>query len=106
MGKETSKLMENLKEFKVKIKKEFKVKKIILFGSRVHNYYGRDSDVDLIIVSDWFKGKTPLERSPKLYLEWNLDYPVDFLCYSIKEFEENKKRNTIVRQALKEGITI
>jgi hypothetical protein len=53
-----------------------------------------------------FKGKSPLKRPVVLYLEWTMDYPVDFLCYTPEEFEEKRKEISIVRQAIKEGIII
>ena len=37
---------------------------------------------------------------------WYYDYPVDFLYYVSKEFNELKKQITIVREAIKEGIEI
>ncbi len=60
-------------------------------------------DVGLIIVSDLFKNVIPLKRPVELYLEWNLDYPVDFICYTPEEFEELSKRPSLVREALKDG---
>jgi len=98
-------LMKKLKEFKKGLNKKYKVNKMILFGSRASNKFREDSDVDLIIVGE-FKGKGNLERAPPLYLEWQLDLPVDFLCYTIREFNRLKDRVTIVREAIREGIEI
>ena len=66
----------------------------------------RFSDVDLLVVSKRFKGKGLLERSPNLYMKWNLDYPVDFLCYSPEEFEQRRHQVTIVKEAVENGIEI
>ena len=52
---------------------------------------GENSDIDLIIVGEEFKDKGVLKRSPPLYLEWGLEYSVDFLCYTPEEFEVKKK---------------
>ena len=41
-----------------------------------------------------------------MYDYWNLDYPVDFLCYTPEEFEKKKKEISIVKEAVKEGIDI
>lgn len=71
-------------------------------SGKVHKY----SDVDLVIVSKKFKGKGLLERSPNLYLKWELEYPVDFLCYTPKEFNKLRKGVTIVREAVRNGIEI
>lgn len=99
-------LIKNLEKFKKKISKLYNPEKIILFGSSTTGKAGKDSDVDLIIVSKKFEGIKNLKRSPDLYMKWNLDYPVDFLCYTPKEFQELKNKITIVNQATKEGIEI
>ena len=57
----------------------------------------------MIVISDEFEEVSPLKRPVKLYLEWDLDYPVDFICYTTKEFEELRKRPSLVREALREG---
>lgn len=49
--------------------------------SEVENFLKKSAD--LIVISDEFEGVSPLKRPVKLYLEWNLDYPVDFICYTI-----------------------
>lgn len=102
MDKKKSEIINKLKEFK----KQNKIDKMYLFGSmatgRTHKY----SDVDLLVVSKHFRRKGILERSPGLYMKWNLEYPVDFLCYSPEEFNKLKNQITIVRQAVKTGIRI
>ncbi len=106
MGGKKTKLLKELSEFKEKINKDYKLKKMILFGSRAIGKYNKESDVDLIIVSSKFKKKGNVHRAPNLYLNWDLDYPVDFLCYTPEEFNKLKKQITIVREAVKEGIEI
>ncbi len=99
-------IIKKIKKFINKINKEFKIEKIIFFGSRTGNKYSKESDIDLIIVSDDFKGLDFFERVSKMYNYWNLDYAVDFLCYTVKEFDNLKKRISIVGQAIKEGIVM
>ena len=102
MDKKKSEIVEKLKEFK----KQNKIDKMYLFGSMVTGRTHKYSDIDLLVVSKDFRRKSILERSPKLYMRWNLEYPVDFLCYSPEEFNRLKKQITIVRQAVKSGIRI
>ena len=99
-------LVKELQHFAGRISKEYPLKKMILFGSQVTGKAGRDSDVDLILVSEKFRKQGILKRSPPLYLQWDLDYPVDFLCYTPEEFLKKKKQISIVQQAVKEGIEI
>ena len=104
-----NKLIIKLKKFKKELTKKYKINKLILFGSCATNKIGEDSDVDLIVVSN-FKEKGNVNRAQCLYREWHLiqkiDLPVDFLCYTPKEFKELSKRITIISEALKEGIEI
>lgn len=95
-----------LREFKKKLSKRIPLKKIILFGSRATGKTHEWSDFDIIIVSDEFKGIISYKRCPNLYNDWDYDYPVDFLCYTSKEFNKLKKRPTIVKNAVEEGIEI
>lgn len=98
-------LIKGIKKFKKKLSKDKKIDKVILFGSRARGKYRKSSDVDLILVSSAFRGINCC-RSAGLHKYWTLDLPVDFLCYTPKEFNRLKKKITIVRKALKEGISI
>ncbi|MBE8538707.1 nucleotidyltransferase domain-containing protein [Geoglobus acetivorans] len=93
----------DVESFLRRIYKKYRIKKAVIFGSSVRGEFKKDSDVDLIIVSDIFEGLSPIKRPVDLYLEWNLDYPVDFICYTPEEFEKLSKRPSLVREALKEG---
>ncbi|MBI2666269.1 nucleotidyltransferase domain-containing protein [Candidatus Woesearchaeota archaeon] len=95
-----------LRHFFVEISPEYPFKKAFLFGSRAWGKPRYDSDVDLLLVSEKFRKKERLDRSPPLYLKWNLEYPVDFLCLTPEEFEHKKKLIGIVQTAAKEGIRI
>ena len=104
MGK--GKYLKELKSFVKKLSKDFEIKEIILFGSRANGTEKDDSDIDLIIVSPDFEDMNFFERGARMYDYWDLNMPVDFLCYTEKEFERLKNRITIVREALKSGIVI
>jgi len=95
-----------VKAFKELIRKKLPIRKLILFGSRIGKNFGEDSDFDLIVVSDKFRGIKSYERVPDMYRSWNLNYPVDFICLTPEEFEKMKSRPTIIRLAEKEGIEI
>ncbi len=99
-------ILNQLKEFKKSVIKDYPVQKMILFGSQAWGKPHRDSDIDLIIVSSQFKRKKSFKRGINLYHHWNLNYPVDFLCYTPEEFNRLKKQVTIVREAVEKGIEI
>ncbi len=103
MGK---KEIKGIKKFLIKLKKDFGVSRVVFFGSRANGNPKKYSDIDLIIVSDDFKNMNFFERVSKMYDYWDLDYPVDFLCYTNKEFDILKIKISIVKEALKHGILI
>ena len=98
-------LIEALSDFRRKISSVIPVTEMILFGSRATGKAGKESDVDLLVVSPAFKNMKSA-RGKGLYDFWDLDYPVDFICYTPEEFEKQKRQVSLVRMALKEGIEI
>lgn len=106
MGSSRTRLVQQLARFRRKVSPRYQVERMILFGSFGRGRAHRNSDVDLIVVSPRFRRKNVAERASPLYLEWDLDLPVDFLCYTPEEFLELSKRPSLVRQALEEGIPI
>src|SRR3989344_5615196 len=106
MDRTKNEIIALLKKFKRKVNQKTKLDKVILFGSQATGKATKESDIDLIFVSKKYQGKRWLERSPKLYLMWDLDYPVDFICLTPEEFEKKKKIPGIVHDAVKEGIEI
>ena len=99
-------IIKKLKEFRDKLGRRVSIEKIIFFGSRANGKPNKDSDIDLIIVSKDFRGKKFRYRALEFYDYWNLDYPVDFLCYTPEEFNKLKKQITLVNEAVKKGIEI
>ncbi len=99
-------IIEKLKEFKKDLSRDVSVDKMVFFGSRARGDFKKESDIDLIIVSKDFENRNFLKRAVGMHKYWELDYPVDFICYSTNEFESLKKRISIVSHALKEGVVI
>lgn len=95
-----------LKKFKTDLSKKITIDRMILFGSRAYGKPHRWSDFDIVIVSKNFKAIDSLKRSIGIHSIWNLDYPVDFLCYSPDEFNRLKRQISVVREAVKKGIEI
>lgn len=104
--KRKNSLIEELKAFKNSVSSELPVEKMLFFGSMASGKAGKWSDIDLLVVSKSFNGKRPLDRGLELYARWNLDFPVDFLCYTPEEFRKSIKKIGIASHALKNGITI
>ena len=104
MGKKE--IIEGISSFRKNASREFRIQELYVFGSLVSGKMGKDSDIDLILVSKVFSRKKFFKRAIGLRKYWKLDYPVDFLCYTPEEFDKMKKGVTIVSEAVKEGISI
>ena len=106
MGKVEPKIIDIVKKFKDKVASKYGITRVILFGSAARGEMKENSDIDLIVVV-----KKPEKRlAGRLSMEWHIaqgiDYPVDFIDYTEKEFEEQAKGVTLVSLAIKDGIEI
>ena len=64
------------------------------------------SDIDVIIVSDFFKGIRFVKRMGVVLKKIRFSRHVDFICYTPEEFEEIRNSSIIVKEALLEGIAV
>jgi len=99
-------LVKKLRIFKQNVSKEITINRMFFFGSFAKGTPRFWSDIDLVVISSKFRRKKTYKRARKLYDYWNLDYPVDFLCYTPEEFDKLKKQATVVREAVETGIEI
>lgn len=100
-------VIKELKVYKRKVAKKIAIDRMILFGSVATGKIRKDSDVDLLVISSKFKDQNASLRPILFYKEWNLDYPVDILCYTPEEIKNREGRSWgVVREALDKGIVI
>lgn len=95
-----------IKEALPKIKEVLKPRLVLIFGSRVKGESSEESDLDVLIVSDFFIGKPFLGRMPFMLRMIRFPWHIDFLCYTPDEFEKIRRNSIIVQEALKEGVEI
>ncbi|HII94480.1 MAG TPA: nucleotidyltransferase domain-containing protein [Candidatus Methanofastidiosum sp.] len=88
------------------IKKEFKPNRIILFGSRVRGDAREDSDIDVILISSYFKNIRSINRMSLVLKKIHFKKHVDYLCYTNEEFMKIKDESGIIQSALKNSIEI
>jgi uncharacterized protein len=98
--------IEIVKKFLGKVKKDFDVKKAILFGSRAGDDYLEESDFDIIVVSDGFEKVEFLDRMTLLQDYWIHNLSADVFGYTSKEFDKLAQMITIVMEANEKGIVI
>ena len=105
MGKGQDEVVSLVRKFLGGIK-NINLDKVILFGSYARNEQHEGSDVDLLIVSDDFKGTKSFKRGGEFYLNWDYDMDVDFICLTNEELEARRGGFGVVGQALREGMEI
>lgn len=95
-----------LKQFVAVLKKKYAPSLILLFGSRARNEHLKESDYDLIVVSERFRGSRWVRRHEEAYMCWGGNERLDLLCYSPDEFEAKKRQIGIVKTAVEEGTVL
>jgi predicted nucleotidyltransferase len=78
----------------------FRPEGIILFGSRVQGTAHDESDLDVIVVSPFFRDIPQHERFPLIRKKIRTSYSIDYLCYTPEEFEQMKTRSSVLESAL------
>ncbi len=78
------------------IKQDLSPSKVLIFGSRVRGEASEDSDIDVIIVSDFFKGIKFIKRMAVVMKKFRFTRHVDFICYTPEEFEKIQDSSIIV----------
>lgn len=104
MGRLTTKeAVKELQRIKKELRKDYKIERMILFGSRARGDELLTSDVDLIVVSKDFKN-IPFRKRPDKFLDaWLLPVDLEVLCYAPEELKRKQKEIGLVQEALKQG---
>jgi predicted nucleotidyltransferase len=80
-----------------------KVDLAILFGSTVYGERLRDSDIDLIVVSEDFK-EVPFEkRILTLQKHWKHRVMLEAFGFTPEEFESLKDKSIVIQEAVEKG---
>ena len=89
------------------IKHEYAPSRLIVFGSRATGGARAESDIDVIVVSEQFRGIRYPNRMGQFLIKIRPHVHVDALCYTPEEFEEMLSRQSpFVRNAVATGIHI
>ena len=101
MGGETDTIIERIIEYCRRVDREFRLKRVVLFGSRSRGDFYPHSDIDLLLVSDEFPDDW-FERQAKLYfLKLKQIEPVGYTTTEIRRMIE--KGNTFIENVFREG---
>lgn len=91
------------------IKDPLKVKKFILFGSRVRGEAGKYSDIDLLVLTEKPRTLDDRNQLADFSAEVNVDYGVAMSClyYNEKDWETGKAINPLLKDNVeREGIEL
>jgi len=97
---------EEIAEFLALLEERFQPERVILFGSRARGDHLKNSDYDIIVVSDRFEGCHFLDRLAALFELWDYDHDLDILAYTPEEFELKKAELGVVGEAARQGIEV
>ena len=106
MGDVNPKVIRTLKDFKAKAAKKYHIKKMILFGSQAEGTATPNSDIDLIVVTERADKGIVEKLVDEWHIKQDIEYPIDFVDYTSKEFEKLTKRISLVSRAVEVGIEI
>ena len=82
------------------LKERYNPEKMIIFGSYATNTSHEGSDVDVILVSDYFSSIPFISRMTEVLLNIPFRIHVDYICYTPDEFIRLSKTSAIVKEAL------
>jgi len=96
---------QKIDELSRRISREFKPRKIILFGSYASGRPGPDSDVDLLVIMD-YEGK-PVYKAAEIRMKTMPEFPLDLLVKTPQKIRERVKINdTFLKEILEKGIVL
>jgi predicted nucleotidyltransferase len=97
--------MRDIRKFARAIAREFKPRRIILFGSYAYGKPTRDSDVDFLII---FAGRgTAVDRSLEIRQRLHPGYPIDLITRTVDEVRRRVRLNDwFMRDAVEKGIVL
>ena len=101
MGGEADPVMDRVLEYCRRVDQEFRLKRVLLFGSRSRGDFYPHSDIDLLLISDefpddWFARQTKLYLLKLLQIE-----PLGYTTDEIRRMLDDG--NTFIENVLREG---
>jgi len=88
------------------IRRVFFPEKVLVFGSRVKGTALENSDIDVIIIADFFRDIPFVNRAALVMKSVPFNRHVDYLCYTPDEFERTKDRSLILRDAAAYAVNV
>lgn len=96
----------DLKAFLKDIRRLYYDAAIYLFGSRAKGDARKESDYDLIVVSNLFEKIPFVNRGGTIWRNSKAGIAADLVCYTPEEFKKISKTSYILKDALKYAVQI
>jgi len=99
-----------IKKFRKALEKQgIPVKKMILYGSHAKGRADKGSDIDIVVISDYFQGMSVLQRGEtfgKIFAGARIVAPIEPMGFTEAEFN-NKRSGTFIGDEVKtKGIEV
>lgn len=96
--------MERVIEYCKRVDREFKLKRVILFGSRSRGDFYPQSDIDLLLISDEFSDDWFARQARLCFLKLRQIEPIGYTTDEIQRMKD--QGNTFIENILREGKVI
>jgi len=108
MHSRRSEIAEIIMEFNNALARQgIKAEKIFLFGSHANDTAGEHSDIDLVVISNNFKGLDFMQRCELLGRAIaEIMEPIEPLAYTPEEFNTKKQKTSFLCEVLTEPQTV
>lgn len=87
-------------------RRRYRPQLVLVFGSRARGEALAESGLDLLVVSDRFRGMPFLEQASTLLADLDLPFAADVLCYTPEELARKRREHGIVSLALEGGVAL
>ena len=101
MGGETDSIIERVIEYCRRVDREFRLKRVVLFGSRSRGDFYPHSDIDLLLVSDDFPDDWFARQTKLYFLKLKQIEPIGYTTTEIRGMME--EGNTFIENVFREG---
>lgn len=106
MAKEQNKAIEDIRRFSLLVKKDYKVRKIFLFGSYVSGTNRTDSDIDVAVVIDGLEKMDEIKVQSSLFEKTKkINTRIEPFCISYKDYLSPIPAS-IISKVIKSGINV
>jgi len=101
MGGETDSIIERVIEYCRSVDREFRLKRVVLFGSRSRGDFYPHSDIDLLLVSDEFPDDWFTRQAKLYFLKLKQIEPIGYTTTEIRGMME--EGNKFIENVFREG---